>query len=135
MPLDFGGRGDDVLVKVGAHVAVPEELDLAPFVATHLGASDGEGAADDGGSSGSGGVELLAPQLFSLLGVVVHSGGLNGGHYYSYVRSRSGWLCCNDSSVSPATLDTVLRSEVYIAIYEKREAAGAAVAASAAAKH
>ena len=77
-------------------------------------------AAGGGGGDAGGTSEMLAPQLFGLLGVVVHSGSLNGGHYYSYVKFRSGWLCCNDSSVSPATLDTVLRSEVYLALYERR---------------
>ncbi|XP_072033865.1 ubiquitin carboxyl-terminal hydrolase 24-like [Amphiura filiformis] len=50
------------------------------------------------------------PQEYSLVGVVVHSGSVHGGHYYSIIRDRrdgdlsdpthARWITCNDSVVS-----------------------------------
>jgi ubiquitin C-terminal hydrolase len=37
-----------------------------------------------------------------LSGILVHSGGANSGHYYSYIKERSGserWLEFNDTTV------------------------------------
>jgi ubiquitin C-terminal hydrolase len=38
---------------------------------------------------------------YSLIGVVMHAGGCDGGHYYSYVKSLedSIWHLCDDGSV------------------------------------
>lgn len=58
--------------KIRGHVEFPKILDLAPFCA----------------KSG----ERFSPNqehiIYSLYGVVVHSGDLGGGHYIAYVRSR-----------------------------------------------
>lgn len=37
--------------------------------------------------------------IYYLRGVVIHSGESFGGHYTSIIKSDSGWLLCNDSSV------------------------------------
>ena len=40
--------------------------------------------------------------LYRLVGVLVHSGSANSGHYYSYIKERSGqgrWLEFNDRIV------------------------------------
>eukprot|EP01062_Namystynia_karyoxenos_P050257 TRINITY_DN38_c0_g1_i3.p1 TRINITY_DN38_c0_g1~~TRINITY_DN38_c0_g1_i3.p1 ORF type:complete len:1401 (+),score=424.96 TRINITY_DN38_c0_g1_i3:132-4205(+) len=101
---------------------------------------------------------------YSLFGVVVHSGGAHGGHYYAYLRPEhiggsaapgaeaapadaetavaesapqelvagaapaelEGWLCFNDSSVRPATLDDLTRSFsgsscAYILLYRRMD--------------
>lgn len=41
--------------------------------------------------------------LFELVGVLVHSGSANSGHYYSYIKERDGqgrWLEFNDTKVT-----------------------------------
>ena len=52
--------------------------------------------------------ELLPPDMFELVGVLVHSGTAESGHYYSYIRERpinhrSGttWIEYNDAEISP----------------------------------
>ncbi|KAK6051403.1 ubiquitinyl hydrolase 1, partial [Cooperia oncophora] len=58
--------------KLSGHVSFPMMFDMAPFCCRN--------------------VERLAPGekrlLYSLYGVVVHSGSLSGGHYIAYVKSR-----------------------------------------------
>ncbi|VDO46273.1 unnamed protein product [Haemonchus placei] len=58
--------------KLSGHVSFPMMFDMAPFCCRN--------------------VERLAPGekrlLYSLYGVVVHSGSLSGGHYVAYVKSR-----------------------------------------------
>lgn len=47
---------------------------------------------------------------FRLWGVVVHDGGATGGHYKTYLRTRSApgrdWTCCNDASVKVALTES-----------------------------
>jgi len=37
--------------------------------------------------------------LYTLKGVVIHTGTSEGGHYYSLIKSESGWYKFNDQSV------------------------------------
>lgn len=57
--------------------------------------------------------------LYSLCGVVCHSGTSQMGHYTSYVKSGGCWFYCNDSSVSEATPSDVINvPTAYILFYE-----------------
>ena len=38
---------------------------------------------------------------YVLRAVVVHIGGVTGGHYLCYAHPQSDWFCCNDTCVSP----------------------------------
>ncbi|KAH8204574.1 hypothetical protein TruAng_001203 [Truncatella angustata] len=77
--------------KINDHFAFPKEIDLAPFKVEHL-------------SKPSGDAE---PDMFELVGVLVHSGTAESGHYYSYIRERpsssktESWFEFNDDTVSP----------------------------------
>ena len=69
--------------------------------------------------------------IYFLYGVVVHSGGMNGGHYIAYVRKsesnransteelKKGWYYFSDSTVSKVTVETVLKSQAYILFYQR----------------
>ncbi|XP_062573638.1 uncharacterized protein LOC134235516 isoform X2 [Saccostrea cucullata] len=58
---------------------------------------------------------------YKLYGVIVHIGGLTGGHYYAYVKKiQSGkWECRDDSYVRKVGLTEVLQSDAYILFYHK----------------
>jgi hypothetical protein len=50
--------------------------------------------------------------LFTRLGVVIHSGGLNGGHYYSFIHEKHStkWFEFNDSTVSSLDMNKYVTS-------------------------
>ena len=65
-------------------------------------------------------------QDYHLYGVVNHSGNLNGGHYYSYIKEYNhenntygdNWYLCNDSVIRPMTGEQVRRSSnAYMLFY------------------
>ncbi|KAK8478926.1 hypothetical protein V6N13_093276 [Hibiscus sabdariffa] len=70
--------------------------------------------------------------IYSLVGVVEHSGTMRGGHYIAYVRggekgngtdiehANSQWYYASDQHVRQASIEEVLRSEAYILFYEKK---------------
>ncbi|XP_061169177.1 uncharacterized protein LOC133178503 [Saccostrea echinata] len=62
---------------------------------------------------------------YKLYGVIVHSGGLTGGHYYTYVKKMNdeNWERRDDSYVRQVKLKEVLLSEAYILFYHKIEKA------------
>ena len=70
--------------KVNKHVSFPLELDLAAFCSSTCVAMPN--------------MEIGSKVLYSLYGVVEHSGSLRGGHYVSYVKVRpaSGLLAGGD---------------------------------------
>ncbi|KAL4783116.1 hypothetical protein BJX76DRAFT_270130 [Aspergillus varians] len=76
--------------KINDEFQFPERIDMTPFTVEHLSDSTGDTQQD----------------VFELVGVLVHSGTAESGHYYSYIRERptaSGrgtWVEFNDSDVS-----------------------------------
>ncbi|KAE8685604.1 glucan endo-1,3-beta-glucosidase-like protein 2-like [Hibiscus syriacus] len=104
---DVRGR----LSKLNGHVNFRETIDLRPYVDPRC--KD----ADD--------------CIYSLVGVVEHSGTMRGGHYIAYVRGgekRKGtdiepvcsqWYYASDRHVRQASIEEVLRCEAYILFYEK----------------
>ncbi|ATY63267.1 ubiquitin C-terminal hydrolase [Cordyceps militaris] len=76
--------------KIDDYFAFPDRLDLQPYTIEHLSGS----APDD------------KQDMFELVGVLVHAGTAESGHYYSYVRERSSdqdttskWVEFNDDQV------------------------------------
>ena len=77
--------------KINERFEFPEVLDMTPYNVEHL----------------SGSERVTTPDLFNLVGVLVHSGTAESGHYYSYIRERpvnpeqpNSWLEFNDADVS-----------------------------------
>lgn len=81
----------------------PEEIDLAKYKRESLESSD----------------TATQPDVFKLVGVIVHSGILNFGHYWSYVRLRypdhriSRWARLEDSTFRPAKGFEEVRNECF----------------------
>lgn len=113
------------LRKVNRHVDFPLLIDLAPFCsATCKNLGSGERV------------------LYSLYGIVEHSGSMRGGHYAAYVkvrtpqrkheqrRNQSGsreassapqgqWVYVSDTSVQTVPESRVLNSQAYLLFYEE----------------
>jgi len=64
--------------------------------------------------------------LYKLVAVVVHSGGINSGHYITYRKGPIGgkaaskWFYTSDNSVRQVSFDEVSKSSAYMLFYEKR---------------
>ena len=76
--------------KINDYFTFPEKIDLNPYTVKHL--SDPNMAEED---------------IFELVGVLVHAGTAESGHYYSYIRERPSrvgrpsWVEFNDDNVTP----------------------------------
>lgn len=65
---------------------------------------------------------------YSLYAIVVHDGLLlNNGHYYTYIKNQDGWYCCNDDSITPASITEILfpkqasEQTPYLVFYKKTQ--------------
>ncbi|XP_030060144.1 ubiquitin carboxyl-terminal hydrolase 16 isoform X2 [Microcaecilia unicolor] len=116
------------LRKVTKHVQFPEVLDLAPFCALKCkGVAEGE-----------------TQVLYSLYGIVEHSGTMRSGHYTAYVKvqtpnaplsdlvireikppdsstepPRGQWFHISDNHVQAVPTKKVLSSQAYLLFYER----------------
>ncbi|CAI9579351.1 unnamed protein product [Staurois parvus] len=116
------------LHKINKHIKFPEVIDLAPFSTVKCkNISDGEDRL-----------------LYSLYGVIEHSGTMRSGHYTAYVKSRTPnthlcdlvlrkvlpevptteptkghWFHISDSHVQAVPLNKVLNSQAYLLFYER----------------
>lgn len=76
--------------KINDEFRFPEHIDMSPFKVEYL---------SDQNSN-------VPEDVFKLVGVLVHSGTAESGHYYSYIRERpnaggrGSWVEFNDSDVS-----------------------------------
>ncbi|KAK6842367.1 hypothetical protein PG987_003227 [Apiospora arundinis] len=75
--------------KINDYFPFPNKIDMQPYTIDHL--SDPSNKAE--------------PDTFELVGVLVHSGTAESGHYYSYIRERPStssapWVEFNDDSVT-----------------------------------
>ncbi|XP_066522842.1 ubiquitin carboxyl-terminal hydrolase 16 isoform X2 [Hoplias malabaricus] len=109
--------------KVNRHVQFPQVLDLAPFCSTKCkGVEEGQSQV-----------------LYSLYGIVEHSGTMRSGHYTAFIKTRpvtnavlngagsagevappkGTWFHISDSSVHPVTEAKVQSSQAYLLFYER----------------
>ncbi|ETS80785.1 hypothetical protein PFICI_08314 [Pestalotiopsis fici W106-1] len=80
----------DAMMKVNDRFEFPEVFDAAPFL---------EKSAD-----------MSEPWVYKLHGVLVHSGDLNAGHYYAFLKpNKDGWFYkFDDDKVTKATIRETL---------------------------
>uniref|UniRef100_UPI003AAE230A ubiquitin carboxyl-terminal hydrolase 16 n=1 Tax=Centroberyx gerrardi TaxID=166262 RepID=UPI003AAE230A len=112
------------ICKVNRHVQFPMILDLAPFCAVKCkNVTEGDTRV-----------------LYSLYGIVEHSGTMRSGHYTAYVKVRpqcpaassnglaaqgdaeppgGSWFHISDTSVQPVTESKVQGSQAYLLFYER----------------
>ncbi|KNC56004.1 ubiquitin carboxyl-terminal hydrolase 16 [Thecamonas trahens ATCC 50062] len=108
------------MAKLGAHVVFPPILDMAPFVASdlphvdavelaHSSSSDSSASNDDDDAT----AHDDAPLTYALVGIVVHSGSLHGGHYVAYVRHSDAIATAqrrSDSNAADPSVDSEPRT-------------------------
>ncbi|EEP75964.1 predicted protein [Uncinocarpus reesii 1704] len=75
--------------KINDEFHFPERIDMTPFKVEHLNNPNAP----------------VEPDIFELVGVLVHSGTAESGHYYSYIKERPSrnfgtWVEFNDADVS-----------------------------------
>lgn len=92
-------QGD--IVKTSARVDYPIDLDLSPHMSEY--------------------VDKDETCKYRLYASVRHSGGLEGGHYYTYARNHisDDWYCFDDGDVYWVKEEEVLQSNGYILFYER----------------
>ncbi|KAJ3414148.1 mannosyltransferase [Chytridiales sp. JEL 0842] len=130
--------------KMEEYVAFSQELDLEPFVSppdailerqkgkekakesnTESDDREGGGSQDDTpADKPSASSEGPGKGKYRLIGVVVHSGSLFGGHYVAYVNvARYGqpesWIYASDSHVRMSSWEEVSKIQAYILFYER----------------
>lgn len=57
--------------------------------------------------------------MYELFAVIVHSGNLDSGHYFAYVRSQNAWFRCDDSRVTRAEPVQVAAAQAYLLFYHR----------------
>ncbi|SPN97218.1 probable ubiquitin-specific processing protease 21 [Cephalotrichum gorgonifer] len=80
----------DAMMKVNTRYEFPETFDAAPFLTEDA--------------------DMSEPWVYQLHGVLVHSGDLNAGHYYAFLKpEKDGWFYkYDDDRVTRATMREVL---------------------------
>ncbi|KAK1537463.1 ubiquitin carboxyl-terminal hydrolase [Colletotrichum costaricense] len=77
--------------KINDYFSFPTQIDMRPYTVGHLDSPSEPGEED----------------MFELVGVLVHAGTAESGHYYSYIRERptaassEAWFEFNDDLVTP----------------------------------
>jgi ubiquitin carboxyl-terminal hydrolase 34 len=88
--------------KVNTHFSFPFRLDMSPYMEHNLIPGDKKDVASGSRENGSHGGENYE---YELIGVTVHTGTADGGHYYAFIRDRSSdkdkWYSFNDAEVKP----------------------------------
>jgi ubiquitin carboxyl-terminal hydrolase 7 len=80
----------DAMMKINDRYEFPESFDAAPYL--------------------TGKADKTEPWVYQLHGVLVHSGDLNAGHYYAFIKpNKDGWFYkYDDDKVTKATMREVL---------------------------
>ncbi|KJE88544.1 hypothetical protein CAOG_00185 [Capsaspora owczarzaki ATCC 30864] len=98
-------------------VPFPLVLDMTPFTTM----------ANDSVESSSSSSSASSSVIYDLYAIVVHMGGMGGGHYIANVKSRregglDSWFSVSDSHVSTMEVPSVLSSQAFMLFYERRTA-------------
>jgi ubiquitin carboxyl-terminal hydrolase 4/11/15 len=102
----WGNTGFGGLKKVDTVVDFPDDLDMAPFMIS---------------------VQPGQKTQYKLFAVSNHSGGMGGGHYFTYAKGGDGpfeereWYEYNDSSVRKMDADRVRTGAAYVLFYERMD--------------
>lgn len=86
------------LVRVNKHVSFPERL--------HIGRCMSK-------------VNKSRPPPYDLVSLLVHQGSTcDSGHYVAFSKHGGEWYQCNDSAITKVSVQTVMKQQAYILMYE-----------------
>mmetsp|Transcript_36036 Transcript_36036/g.112981 ORF Transcript_36036/g.112981 Transcript_36036/m.112981 type:complete len:358 (+) Transcript_36036:119-1192(+) len=117
--------------KVSKPVTFDEELDLGPFVEPALLEKEGViGEPDEHGVNKTRDLWRAHQRasgeqgrcLYTLTGVVVHSGvmnSVNAGHYTAFVKSADQWYLVDDEEVTKSSWASVSKATAYMLFYRR----------------
>ena len=131
--------------KIDRHVAFPFALDVAPYASSaaerarlafgdrsrrlsgdgresvkeeRLNDSPEKNGEKNGASDPNPNPNPPNPRsAYALFAVVVHSGGMESGHYVCYVKCQDAWFRCDDHRVSRADPVVVAAAQAYLLFY------------------
>ena len=125
--------------KIDRHVAFPFALDVAPYAssaAERARVAFGDRARNDrlraapDADEDEPSARTAKPRetaatrerrnvrsAYELFAVVVHSGGMESGHYVCYVKCQNAWFRCDDHMVSRADPVVVAAAQAYLLFY------------------
>ncbi|CAB3381441.1 Hypothetical predicted protein [Cloeon dipterum] len=89
--------------KVNTHFSFPLRLDMSTYVEKNLMPQHHQGEASEAESANGDSSSRKEEEglEYQLIGVTVHTGTADGGHYYSFIRATDKWFLFNDAEVKP----------------------------------
>lgn len=64
--------------------------------------------------------KLLGNTKYELLGLTVHQGTINAGHYIAFVKRQDGkWYCFNDERIMVESESSALAQQAYLLFYKQ----------------
>ncbi len=105
----------------------PWTLDMSPYTTEGIKAKENQRSSQSNRKLSFGKAEqtfLRGECLYELVGVVVHSGQASAGHYYSYIKERTGgrWFKFNDTTVEAFDMnDESLSTECFGGKYKVKK--------------
>ena len=103
-------------IKFNDYFEFPRELDMEPYTVQGLAKAEGTTVTEENLTDNDG-------TRYKLVGIIVHKGQANGGHYYSFIQQKdesdpinhSNWYIFDDTDVSECKMDDdeELRSQCF----------------------
>lgn len=103
--------------KIETKISFPMTLDLFPYTAQHK-SSQTKASKSQSPPNTNHNINSPANSLnYELVGVIVHKGKIDSGHYVSYAREGNDWFMFDDSKVILVSEAEVLGAEAYLLFY------------------
>lgn len=88
--------------KINTHFSFPFKLDMSPYLEENFLPPSAQKEAEEEKKKKNASEDTF---LYELIGVIVHTGTAEGGHYYAFIRDRifnkDKWYSFNDAEVKP----------------------------------
>jgi ubiquitin carboxyl-terminal hydrolase 22/27/51 len=104
--------------KIETMIKIPYELDLTPYISPSI--SENSKREKFNETHPNNKLENVPPNplnFYQLFAVTVHTGGLETGHYTAFVKCHGEWFKFDDQTITLATEQEVLNSNVYMCFY------------------